>query len=97
MDKKLSLLLNEKEIFLRYLKEKYPVFHNSNVFFRDFHYGIKRFFEKKGIDVNYSEAEKLAKSFGDSLEKDGIFIKVNSIGWKLNYPDFTTVYEKVEA
>ncbi len=93
MEKHLSLLKNDKDIFLRYLKEKYPVFHNSNVFFRDFHYGIKRFLEMKEIEINYAEAEKLAHVFGSTLENEGIFIKVNSLGWKLNYPEFTTVLE----
>lgn len=41
--------------------------------------------------MNYAESEKLAKEFSEFLESKGILIKVSELGWRLNYPDFTTV------
>lgn len=40
-------LKNENQIFLSYLKAKFPVFHNSNLFSKDFQFGLKSFLEKK--------------------------------------------------
>ncbi len=85
-----EILENEYVIFLNYLKAKFPVFHNSNFFFRDFQYGVKRFLEKKGIFLSYSDSEKLASDFALFLESKEIFTKVNSLGWRVNYSDFVT-------
>lgn len=94
MDKALSKhfdqLKNDQTIFLNFLKAKFPMFHNSNFFFRDFHYGIKKFFEKKGIIISYEKSEALAKELAMYFESQGIFIRTNSLGWKINYPDFIT-------
>ena len=87
----LELLKNDHQIFLNYLKAKFPLFHNSNFFFRDFQYGLKRFLEKKDVEISYPDSEKLAKDFGKYFEEKGIFIPVNDLGWKLNYPEFVTV------
>lgn len=86
----LSLLKKENVIFLNYLKARFPLFHNSNFFFRDLQYGIKQFFEMKNLDITYAESEVLAKEFGAYLESEGILLKVNDQGWKLNYTDFVT-------
>jgi hypothetical protein len=77
-------------VFLNYLKAKFPLFHNSNFFFRDFHYGIKKYFEKKGIKLNYQEAEKIAVELGKFLESEGIFVKIDKQAWKVNYQEFVT-------
>lgn len=75
---------------MKYLKSRYPLFHNSNFFLKDFQYGIKRFLESKNIELNEAEAQLLAASISHSFETEGIFIKTNSLGWKINYPDFVT-------
>lgn len=85
---KLELLKNNKEVLLQFLKAKYPVFHNSNIFFRDFHYGIIYFLEKKDIKVSYQEAEKLAEEMIAVFENEGIFVKLTDRSWKINYPEF---------
>ena len=89
--KYLTLLKDDYIIFLQYLKARFPTFHNSNLFFRDFHYAIKNFLVIKDKKVNYAESEKLAKEFSEFLESKGILIKVSELGWRLNYPDFATV------
>jgi len=83
-------LKNDQTIFLNFLKAKYPLFHNSNFFFRDFHYGIKRYFEKKGTFISYEKAQILANELSMYFESQGIFIRTNDLGWKINYPEFTT-------
>jgi hypothetical protein len=89
--KYLSVLKDDYKVFLNYLRAKFPTFHNSNLFFRDFHYAIKHFLEIKDIKVNYQDSEQLAREFSEFLEGKGILVKVNDLGWKLNYSDFTTV------
>lgn len=83
-------LKNENQIFLSYLKAKFPLFHNSNFFARDFEYGLKGFLEKKGIYLAFREVEKLSLLLSDYYEKQGIFIRTNAQGWTLNYPEFST-------
>ena len=86
----LQLLKNNDTELLNYLKAKFPVFHNSNFFFRDFQYGIRSFLEKKDIKVSYQTAEKLADEISKHFEAQNLFIKVNHQGWKINFPEFVT-------
>jgi hypothetical protein len=86
-----NILKDDYIVFLNYLKSSFPTFHNSNLFFRDFHYAIKHFLEIKDMKVNYADSEQLAKEFSEFLENKGILVKVNDQGWKLNYSDFATV------
>ena len=90
LSKHLELLKLKEESFLAFLKAKFPVFHNSNFFYRDLQYGIKSFMEIKDLIITYSEADKLAQSLSKYLEDKSIFIKVNNTGWRINYPAFTT-------
>lgn len=83
-------LKNENQIFLSYLKAKFPVFHNSNLFSRDFQYGLKSFLEKKGINLTENILVKLAKELSGFYEANGIFLRTSNQGWKLNYPEFVT-------
>ena len=48
----LNVLKNEEQQFLNFLKAKYPIFHKSNFFYRDLQFGIRKFFEIKGIDLS---------------------------------------------
>lgn len=85
-----ELLKTDYPVFLNFLKAKFPLFHNSNFFYRDLQYGIRKFFEKKGIKLSYPDSEILTKEFSKFLEEKEIFINVNSNGWKINYPEFVT-------
>ncbi len=87
---KLNFLKNEKKLLLNFYKANYPVYHNSNLFFRDFQYSIKRFLEMKNYKTKYPEAESLTKEMGTFFESEGIFQKVNLIAWKLCFPEFQT-------
>ena len=92
--KKLNLYLDtlksEQEIFLNYLKAKFPIFHNSNFFFRDLHFGIKNYFDKKGVDLPYSVSEQIAKKYSEYLEAEGIFVMISEKTWRVNFPEFVT-------
>ena len=87
----LNTLKNNDEILLTFLKAKFPVFHNSNFFFRDLQYGIRSFLEKKDIFVTYKESENLANAIAEHFTGKGIFLKMNNQGWKINYPEFVAV------
>ena len=86
----LELLKTENEKLLNYLKARFPMFHNSNFFFRDLQYGIRSFLEIKDIKVTYSQANSLAISVSNEMIDKGVFVKINDQSWKLNYPEFTT-------
>ena len=53
---------NHKEV-LQYLKSRFPMYHQSNFFFRDVQYGIQAMFREKGSKVRSGVAEKLARDF----------------------------------
>ncbi|MGA8263190.1 MAG: hypothetical protein WB779_01980 [Ignavibacteriaceae bacterium] len=89
-NKYFELIKNDETIFLNFLKAKFPVFHNSNFFFRDFQFGIRKFLEKKGIQVSYSDTEELANMLANHFQNQGLFVPVSSGTWKLNYPEFAT-------
>lgn len=80
----LDELLNNKEIFFRYIAERFPVFTGANVFLRDIQYGIKFFFEKKSIKLKYPEAEKLALEFVSNLVENNDLTKFDAQTWKVN-------------
>lgn len=88
IQKHMKILKNDSESLLGFLKAKFPVFHNSNFFYRDFQYGIRSYLEKKNIDITYSEAAMLADELSKVFEQNGVFVKVNKTGWKINYPEF---------
>jgi hypothetical protein len=88
MKKALTITNNQVE-FLNFLKSKFPLFHLSNIFFRDIHYGVMEFLEKKNIKASYAEAEQIAREISTHLEKQNILRKVNQQGWVLLYPEFT--------
>ena len=83
-------LKNENQIFLSYLKAKFPLFHNSNFFSKDFQYGLKSFLEKKNIHLTENNLIILADQFSTYYETQGIFVRTSLQGWKLNYPEFVT-------
>lgn len=84
----LQSLISEERTVLNYLKSKYPLFHRSNVFFRDIQFGIKHYLESKEIKISYTESELIAKEFINYLESKGILRKINEQIYLLNYPEF---------
>jgi len=88
--KKIDLLTSNHYEFLKFLKSQFPLYHKSNIFFRDLQYGIMEFMEKdKKEKVKYSEAEKMAHAVAEYFESKEIFKKLDHQTWSLNYPKFT--------
>ena len=86
--KEIEFITSRKTEFLKYLKSKFTLIHMSNVFFRDFHYGVMSYLKEHGRNVRYLDAEKIAREIGTSFEKEGIFKKIDHQSWLLNYPEF---------
>jgi len=88
------VLTNDKEV-LSFLKTRFPVFHMSNIFFRDIQYGIREMFERrKQVRVGYEEAEVIAREFTAKLEKEKVFKKIDGQTWLVDYPEYKTVSVK---
>ncbi len=86
----INRLLTEKSSFLNYFKSIFPVFHNSNIFFRDLQYAIQKYLVLKGDKVTYAQAETLGKQFTKQLEAEAILTPISSNAWRLNYELFKT-------
>jgi hypothetical protein len=78
---------HSKEVLL-FLKERYPLFHLSNIFFRDMHYGVREYLQQKGMKVGYGAAEVVAREFVKELEGQNILVPVDRQTWTLHYPEF---------
>lgn len=86
--KETELIVNSVPEFLKFLKSKFTLIHQSNFFFRDFHYGVMAFLRSRGKSVRYQDGEKIAHEAAAELEKKGIFKKIDHQSWLLNYPEF---------
>jgi len=83
-----NILKNEERTVLNYLKARYPLYHKSNVFFRDIQFGIKHYLESRDIKLKYTESEVLANEFISHLQSKGILRKLDEQIYLLNYPEF---------
>lgn len=90
-------LKNDNKIFLNFFKSKYRLYHNSNLFRKDFEYALMRYLEMKGKTLNFSENEKLSFEFSKYYEEEKIFIKINDNAWRLEYPEFVTAQPQLET
>jgi len=82
-----DVLSNDQKV-LAYLKSRYPLYHLSNVFFRDVQFGIQSMLHQENGRISYVDAEKLARAFIAQLEKRKILIPIDGQTWVLNYPEF---------
>ena len=83
----LQELNSNRKLFFSYMKEKYKLFYNSNIFLRDIQYAIQSYFLKKDKRIKQSVVEKTAKEFINKLEQDGELKKMSSNAWKVNFFD----------
>jgi len=86
--KEVDVLVGNETEFLKFLKAKFTLIHLSNLFFRDFHYGVMSFLERKGLKLKYHDAERVAVEAGAAFERRGIFKRIDHQSWLLNYPEF---------
>ena len=86
--KETNIILEAKSEFLKYLRSKFPIYHQSNIFFRDIHYGVLSYLQEHGMRSDYLSAEKVAADVVAGFEREGILKKINPRTWLLIYPDF---------
>ncbi|HUI63964.1 MAG TPA: hypothetical protein VL126_03915 [Bacteroidota bacterium] len=82
---------------LGYLKSRFPMYHQSNFFFRDLQYGIQAMLIGQGKWISYRDAEMVAREFAAAMEKRNIFIPIDRQTWVVNYPDYRTPVTKMPA
>jgi len=95
--KHLTFVLDNDKAVLTFLKSRFPLFHQSNFFFRDVQFGIQEMLDRKGMKVGYTEAEAIAKEFVGKMEKEKIFTLVDRQTWVVNYPAFRKPAVKAPA
>ncbi len=83
-----DLFIQKKKEFLDFLKSRYSLFHLSNIFFRDVHYGVMAFLEMNGLPRAYIPAEELAREVIAAYEQEGLLTRIDERSWMLNYPPF---------
>jgi hypothetical protein len=76
--------------FLLFLREMFKnmIIHNSNVFFRDLHYGVMAFLRSKGSKAGYHDAEEVARALAGRFVSEGVFTEIDHQAWRINYPQF---------
>jgi hypothetical protein len=87
---KAASMITEHTAVLKDLSNRFMVFHQSNIFFRDIQYGIQAMRREQGMKVSYVEAERLAREFVQRMEQEKIFVGIDRQTWTLRYPEFKT-------
>ena len=95
MSTSLSLITSNDRDFLQFLKARYQLFHASNVFFRDLHYGVMIFLEGKGKHDGYTSTEALTRDVIAHFVQTGILLPIDERTWMLNYEEFRPITRKV--
>jgi hypothetical protein len=88
MEDQLKLFVENQKDFLKFLKAKFHLYHLSNVFFRDIHYGVMAYLDLNSVKYRYTKAEELTWKIIESLEKANILKEVDHQAWVLLYPEF---------
>ncbi len=81
-------ILTHSGDFLPFLRTRVPVFHLSNVFFRDIHYGVIAFAAEHRIRVGYTEAEDITRRLIERLEREKLLVPIDSQSWSVNKEEF---------
>jgi len=84
-DQKLNHLVSNQEVVFEFLREKFPIFFNSNIFLRDIQYGIMTYFERKDIMISYPVAEELALKFTSTMESKEILKRLSANTWLVKF------------
>ncbi len=87
-ERALLTIINDRTAFLAFLKKKFLLFHRSNVFFRDLHYGIQEYLGLHGMPLRYDKAERAATTVVAALEQAGLLVRVDDRTWWLNYEPY---------
>jgi len=96
-NKLVNIFVEKQKEFLGFLKTRFNLFHESNVFFRDIHYGVMAFLQMNGMPSQYSSTEELAIQVVKSYEAAKVLIRIDDRSWMLNYPAFKKIPAKPVA
>jgi|SRR3990172_2638771 len=88
MDSRTEKFEKEQKEFLSFLKSRLNLFHQSNVFFRDIHYGVMAYLEMNNLHTPYTRAENLTRGVVVMLERKGILLRIDHQTFVLIYPEF---------
>lgn len=88
--KEIDFVVQHKAQFLGYFRSKFPIFHNSNVFYRDLRYALKYFLISGSFRLSDAELEDVLVALIKVLVSDGTLKSISSGVWCLNYPEFRT-------
>lgn len=91
-----SIIARDRE-FLQFLRSRFHLFHASNVFFRDLHYGVMTYLEQQKLAQNYIAAEDITREVIAHYEKEGILKPLNERTWVLMLEEFRAVSKKPAA
>jgi len=88
MHKSTAIITGDLKQFLAFMKERYHFYHASNVFFRDFHFGVMAYLELRRIRLSYSATEEVTREVILALESQHVLRKIDERSWLLNYPEY---------
>lgn len=81
----LEHLINNKSVLFNLMKEDYPLFRYSNLFFRDLQYCITSYFKMKEKPISYAEAVIITKDFIEKLVELGELKPIDNKSWEVNF------------
>ena len=87
-------IINGQQEFLEFLKSRFHMIHESNVFFRDLHYGVMGYLASKKFSSRYSVSEDVTWKVVQAFVEARLFIPIDGQTWMLNYPDFKKASSK---
>lgn len=96
-DKRTSIILNSRTEFLYFLRSKFRLYHKSNLFFRDMHFGVAGFLQDRGFRLGYEETESIARNVIRAFVAEEILREIDPRTWTLNYEEFQKVSSKSQA
>jgi hypothetical protein len=92
--KALDHILSHSGEFLQFLRGRVPVFHLSNVFFRDIHFAVMAFAAVRGLTLDYTRAEEVTRQLIDKLVKEKVLIFIDRQTWTVQSEEFRTPVTK---
>ncbi|HAV22375.1 MAG TPA: hypothetical protein DCX46_02560 [Bacteroidetes bacterium] len=97
MSTALSIFTDNTKEFLKFMKSRYTLIHQSNVFFRDVHYAVMAYLELNKVHPRYLESEELTRRVIAHLEQQGLLRPIDARTWLVTVPEFKLPSSKPAA
>ncbi|MBM4168174.1 MAG: hypothetical protein FJ215_03330 [Ignavibacteria bacterium] len=94
MNKHASIVFDNRTEFLYFLRSRFRLYHKSNLFLRDLHYGVSGFLEQYGVRLSYHELEETTQRVIGLLVSEAILKEIDARTWMLNYEEFQKLSAK---